>query len=331
MALRESRAVRGLALLTPERIEELIRPGPQYAVSTLRKHVWVERMYKGWCKELEKTCFPLEVAIVAGFIKYCGKGLYCRSFYKSLCIISVLNYLIGLDIQYAIGSIVNVIIPSLKRLHNTATGVVSFPEDINNAMNRAVTDITRSKTFRRGDGGRQPAILADIERVIRYTPELLPTKSEEASLWLIAVSTGARAITCDHVLISDITGVSWNPTERRWFVYMRYRVTKGNWQWNQPVTIEGQLDLFHITDPVWWLNQHLIKTYGLHLKHYENWGSALKNKKVWRWSSDGMREIFKDRMIKCGFPEDHFCFHSLRSGFICSALIKSGIVNHNYI
>ena len=75
MPLRGCRAVAGLALLTPERIEELMRPGPQYAESTLRKHSWVEKMYRGWCKEMETVCFPLELKIVAGFIKYCGKGL----------------------------------------------------------------------------------------------------------------------------------------------------------------------------------------------------------------------------------------------------------------
>ncbi len=196
------------------------------------------------------------------------------------------------------------------------------------AINRAVGDITRSKTFRKGNGGRQPAILDDIARVVQFTPELLPSKDEEASLWLIAVSTGARAITCDNVLVGDIQQVCWNPTNNRWLVQIEYRVTKGDWNWNHPVTIEGQLECFHFTDPVYWLNRHLLKSFGLDLKNFKNWGVQLRRRKLWKWNKDSMRELFKDRMIKSGFPEDHFCFHSLRSGFICSALIKKGKINY---
>jgi hypothetical protein len=75
MSPRGCRAVAGLSLLTPERIEELMRPGPQYAESTIRKHEWVKKIYLGWCEEMDSVCFPLEKAIVAGFIKYLGKPL----------------------------------------------------------------------------------------------------------------------------------------------------------------------------------------------------------------------------------------------------------------
>jgi hypothetical protein len=37
---------------------------------------------------------------------------------------------------------------------------------------------------------RDPAILADVERVISLTPNGLKTKAEEASLYLFAVHTG---------------------------------------------------------------------------------------------------------------------------------------------
>jgi hypothetical protein len=37
---------------------------------------------------------------------------------------------------------------------------------------------------------RDPAILADVERIIALTPKGLKTQVEEASLWLFAVHTG---------------------------------------------------------------------------------------------------------------------------------------------
>lgn len=36
-----------------------------------------------------------------------------------------------------------------------------------------------------------------------------------------------------------------------------------------------------------------------------------------------MREIFADRAYKAGFDRGYFSFHSLRSGFLCSALLKA--------
>ena len=37
-----------------------------------------------------------------------------------------------------------------------------------------------------------------------------------------------------------------------------------------------------------------------------------------------MREIFVDRVEKAGFEPGLFSYHSLRSGFLCSALLKAG-------
>lgn len=37
-----------------------------------------------------------------------------------------------------------------------------------------------------------------------------------------------------------------------------------------------------------------------------------------------MREMFKTRAISAGFPEGLFSFHSLRAGFLCSAILKAG-------
>ena len=37
-----------------------------------------------------------------------------------------------------------------------------------------------------------------------------------------------------------------------------------------------------------------------------------------------MRELFKSRALSASYPPKLFTFHSLRSGFICSALLKAG-------
>lgn len=46
---------------------------------------------------------------------------------------------------------------------------------------------------------------------------------------------------------------------------------------------------------------------------------------MWRWKTPGAaREIFQDRAMKAGFPRGMFGFHSLRAGFLCSAILKDG-------
>jgi hypothetical protein len=71
---------------------------------------------------------------------------------------------------------------------------------------------------------KEPAILADVERIISLTPKGLKTKAEETSLWLFAVLTGinkyktkktinilillgSRALTCENILLKHIVRV----------------------------------------------------------------------------------------------------------------------------
>jgi len=45
--------------------------------------------------------------------------------------------------------------------------------------------------------------------------------------------------------------------------------------------------------------------------------------KVWHWTSNAAREIFADRVFLSGYPKGFFSYHSLRAGFLCSALLKA--------
>ncbi len=206
---------------------------------------------------------------------------------------------VGLDILYAYGSIVNVIVPSLKRLEKDFTEAEEIPREIHLAINAACRDVRRSVTHRAGVEGKQPAIMEDVVRVIEITPALLPSKAEESSLWLIAVSTGARALTCDNVLLGDIVSVTQCPGTQKVIVSLRYRVTKGNRNWGQIVNVEGKIGIYSSTDCVYWLDKHLKKNFNLNILNLDNWDPQIGGTKLWRWSKDCMRELFKDRMERC--------------------------------
>lgn len=110
----------------------------------------------------QRLClFPLQKEIVAGFIRF-----------------------LGLEAKYAIGSIEDVIVPALKRLHveNTDEAV---PLEVTKFISQAVRDLKNSKSPINKPDGKEAAIISDVRRVIdECTPDGLPTKASEASLWL---------------------------------------------------------------------------------------------------------------------------------------------------
>src|SRR6185437_252441 len=76
---------------------------------------------------------------------------------------------------------------------------------------------------------------------------------------------------------------------------------------------------------IYWLNLHLQQSRQLDLLEFNTWNKPrLQGLALWPWSKDSMRELFKARSLCAGFPPGIFSFHSLRAGFICSALLKSG-------
>jgi hypothetical protein len=52
-------------------------------------------------------------------------------------------------------------------------------------------------------------LLEDVIKIITAIPDLHPTKAAEASLFLYAIHCGARSITCENILLSDIVSVEW--------------------------------------------------------------------------------------------------------------------------
>lgn len=295
----ETRAHVAISALTSDRLEELLRIGAQYSESTERKHEWALKLYKVFAEYARVAPFPLTKEPVAGFIRF-----------------------LAFDAKYATGSIEDVIVPSLRRLHQRIVGE-DVPADVSECISQAYRDIKNSRSHKARDDGKHPAIAADVRRIVEVTPENLPTKAAEASLWIIAVSTGARAITCANVALSDIKRVYFTGGDNC-IVQIRYRVTKGDANWNHDVSIEGEIDRKTPLNAVYWLNQHLTTSFGLCLRSFNDWNITSTDISLWGMSKDSMRETFKDRAIRAGFPAKLFSFHSLRAGFLCSALLRAG-------
>jgi hypothetical protein len=280
--------------------------GMRYAPSTLRKHAWVLRLYEGFCSTSRAAPWPLQGRKVSAFLRFLAQ-----------------------DAGYALGSIEDVMAPALKRLHQEHTGT-PVPTDVSQFMTEALRQIKRegqaAGTREDLGGGREPAIVPDVQRIIEHTPEGIPSRAEEASLWLVALSTGARAVTCESVTLQDISQVHRLPNSDRIIVQLRYRVTKGNGNWNHLVSLEGSPVEASPLDVVYWLRRHLLQAFSLDLLRFAWWqlSPEAQRKPLWHWKCDAMRELFKTRATDAGFPRGLFGFHSLRGGFICSALLRAG-------
>jgi 3-methyladenine DNA glycosylase AlkC len=297
---KATRAEVALTTISADKMSSLLTVGARYSESTIKKHSWVIRIYEGFCQALNISAWPLDKVYASGFVRF-----------------------LGLEAKYAIGSIEDVIIPSLKRLHMEKTDqAVSL--EISQFMSQALKDIKNSKSQLDCTEGRDAAIITDVQRIINSTPDGIPTKAAEASLWLTAVSTGARAITCFSVQLGDIKNVYSKNNNTNLLVQICFKVTKGNPNWNHYVTLEGDINKRSSINVVYWLNEHLKSKFNLDLSTFNSWNTGNKEQQLWNWSKDSMRELFKSRAILAGFPSKLFTFHSLRSGFICSALLKAG-------
>lgn len=293
-----------LNVLSADDRASLYETGARYSESTLRKHKYAEKMYLGYMAYYtDVSPWPLDPRHVAEWVRF-----------------------LGLHAKYAIGSLESVFIPAIKRLHIEYCSA-PVPLEVHQFISQALKDVKNSKSHLAESQSKGPAIVNDVKRIIECIPEGHPDKAMEASLFLASLSTGARAVTCFNVHLADIISVYNVPGSNRIIVQLRYRVTKGNPIWNHIVSLEGDPTLKSSLNVVYWLVMHLKSRFGLDLLSFSTWDLSItgaSEEKLWPYSKDCMRAVFKSRAALAGFPHDLFCFHSLRAGFLCSAILKAG-------
>ncbi|KAH7832791.1 uncharacterized protein MONOS_16905 [Monocercomonoides exilis] len=284
-----------------EKALQYMKPSPLWSDATIRKHAWVQRLLQTWSKLVECPIWPLHPLVAKGFILFCGKECF-----------------------YSLTSIVHVITPSIKRINIEKMGK-KINSKTNAAINEAIRNLRNDKEVNKKGKEREPALISDVARIVHNLPDELESKYLEASLYLIGVQTGARAITLSSLKMSDIKRVIQSKETNKLLVTLCYNRTKGSSHWNHHVTIEGEEESRSDDDAVYWFSLHLKKSVGVRLSEWMTKKEEVDGERpVWPISTDVMRERFKQRAENAGYPRNLFSFHSLRSGFICSALIKSG-------
>src|SRR5208283_4378385 len=78
-AIRQNNAVRttlldtALGRMTSEESVAIFREGARYSDATLKKHVWVKRLYAGFCVAHGVEAWPLNGVTGGAFIRFCGQ------------------------------------------------------------------------------------------------------------------------------------------------------------------------------------------------------------------------------------------------------------------
>ncbi|KAH7832786.1 uncharacterized protein MONOS_14185 [Monocercomonoides exilis] len=186
-------------------------------------------------------------------------------------------------------------------------------------------ELRRDKSLKHRGEGKQPLVTFDVKFLIESIPDCFEGKAEEASLFLFALHVGARAITCGNVWLCDIRK-EVKEDDGRLFVNVRLMRCKGSSNCYHPVTLEKLSEEDKSLDAVYWLRKFILNKFGLDLYNEKLW--PLKengDKLLWSYGTEEMRTRLKKRLELAGFPPEEFGFHSFRSCFLYSAILKAGV------
>lgn len=277
----------------------------RWAPSTVKKHTYAWRLYESFCTRLNLNPLPYSSETSTAFVIWLFK-----------------------DAGLSYGTIEYVVIASLKRI---------YKELYNSPVSNRISDAFLIGLKQIKDGipsrclanpKRDAAIITDVITIIECIPQGYPDKAKLASLFLFSVSTGARAISCSSVKVGDIISVTTN-RDNNTYVTIIINRTKGINHWNHQVTLEGSLNNPTSHDFVFWLNRYMEKRICISLTQY---ASAIdrnrmkyQNDSLWDLEPTAMSARFKECAKNASYPDGLFSFHSLRAGFLCSAILKTGL------
>ncbi|KAK2942739.1 hypothetical protein BLNAU_22328 [Blattamonas nauphoetae] len=288
--------------LDDELIESLMRPVEPFAESTLRKHAFTKDLYSAFLRALKdvRPPFPLDVKMLCAFIRF-------------LCVCC----------RYNLHSVQNVYIAALKRMNLMETNTKLSDEE-NLKIAEMYREMRREGVVNKNDGpGKEPLITTDIIRLASSCDAGSKYRAENISLWLFAHQCGARSVSCEGITLGDIFVTQREPDGEPNMIQIRINITKGRKDWNHRVTLEGRMDEEGWLNAVYWLDRHLDLNHGFSLEVIETLPPERKQDKLWNCSREVMRTRLKVQLDRAGYDASKFGFHSLRSGFMCSALIAS--------
>ena len=175
--------------------------------------------------------------------------------------------------------------------------------------------------------GKEPMCEWDIQFIASVYPKGCSDRVQVMSWMTVGLHTGVRGISLATTYWEDMKVVEPVPEAPHFKqITLVFRETKGDHNWNHPITIEGSVlnVATGSSDPVYWLSQ-LVKEQLGHETELTQATVSLKGRVFACDSQSTMSERINSVAVYCGYPSRMFSCHSLRSGFLCTALLKHAV------
>ena len=279
---------------------EKVKQPIQFSQSVQLQNKKTEKIYLHFCEEMTLPPYPIQTQTLLAFLVWVAES---RRFTPS--------------------SIDCVIYNSLCRLNVVRSGIYLDPMT-QYAARAMIASFYRDPSLKPRRGGMLPIIPDDVSRMVEAMDFRDPKSYALAALFNFALSTGARGNSCANVRLCDL-GPLYEKDDSTCLLVVRIVKLKGRPSETLQLSLCGSLTVRSTVDVIYWLNQHLIRSFKISLKNLiEKVGIESLNCEsfIWPYSTDDMTQYLQSRLEAAGISPAHFGFHSFRSGFLASALIQ---------
>lgn len=277
------------------------RKGPEFSDSVKKQNEKIYIEYNHFCSEMNLQPFPVNPITSVSFFYFLSKS--------------------GM---YNVGSIDKVVNFSLLRLNLMITGkpVDSYTTA---CMKAEIASLYRDKSVKQPGDGMTPIITSDMKIILDTIPDVDPNKPMLSSMFLFALATGSRASTVAGVKLSHLV-YYYNRKDK----YGNYALTivqsvrKSKRLKYKTVTVSGVPQKKDTLNIIYWLNLYLNTTFNTNIEELVNHNKSHPNENdeyLWPLSPGCMTERLKRCAKNAGLNINKVGMHSLRSGFLTSAIL----------
>lgn len=226
--------------------------------------------------------------------------------------------------------------PSLRRLNESKTGDGFITDKLRREINQVIKELRRTmdKDLIHPQG-KEPCLLVDLINVLEAIPDTHPDREGFCAATLISVYTGGRVGAISNIKIRDINSLITLADDAP---YPKYACTieltsrKAPQSARHSVTVDGHIASpesgeTDFCDPVYWIARHLKTKFNLDLLDFQRASFRKEHlnddRLLFPWDKDALSIKMREFSERAGFEDKTFSFHSLRSGFLCSALMDA--------
>ena len=298
---RERSSVKHMPIAEEEKILLLTKAEepPKYSKSIEQQNKKVLSLYQTFTEQMNLEPFPLTSVSVVAFLMWLASTK-----------------------QYCAKTLDDIIFSSLCRLEILHSHQHIDPY-VSSCARAKLSEFYRDTSLKPSGEGMTPLIPDDVSRIIQAMPRQASSTAKWASLFLLALATGARGSTCSSIRVLDIiserTGVDGISLVGINLVRLKSRPGEVF-----EVTLAGYPEVYNPMDVLYWINRYLNQSFGISLHAVTSARDSIKEvilqRKLWPLSTDSMREGLKRKMENAGLNPKGYGFHSFRSGFLAACL-----------